>query len=80
MDMDNSVVTAGGKMGGQRPDLVCEHMIQSTAHVLWNCTPETCVILLASVTPINSVKRKKMKFKISNSKAILPHRRVISRQ
>ena len=26
--------------------------------MLWNCVPETCIILLTSVTPINSIKRK----------------------
>ena len=26
--------------------------------VLWNGAPETCIILLTSVTPINSIKRK----------------------
>ena len=33
-----------------------EHTIQCTDDVLWNCAPETCVILLTSVTPINSIK------------------------
>ena len=38
-----------------------EHTIQGTDDVLWNCAPETCIILLRSVTPINSVTRKKIK-------------------
>ena len=29
--------------------------------MLWNCVPETCIILFACVTPINSIKRKKKK-------------------
>ena len=37
-----------------------EHTIQCTDDVLWNCAPETCIILLNSVTPINSIKRKKI--------------------
>ena len=32
-----------------------EHTIQYTDDVLWNCAPEACVILLTSVTPINSI-------------------------
>ena len=27
--------------------------------VLWNCAPETCIILLTSVTPVNSKKQGK---------------------
>ena len=32
-----------------------EHTIQYTDNVLQNCTPETYIILLTNVTPINSV-------------------------
>ena len=35
-----------------------EYTIQCTDNVLWNCAPETCIILLTSVAPINSIKRK----------------------
>ena len=35
-----------------------EHTVQCTDDVLWNCTPETYIILLTNVTPINSIKRK----------------------
>ena len=35
-----------------------EHTIQCTDDVLWNCAPETCVILLTSVTPIHAIKGK----------------------
>ena len=35
-----------------------EHTIQCTDDVLWNCAPETCIILLTSVTPTHSIKRK----------------------
>lgn len=31
-----------------------EHTIQYTDGVLWNCESETCIILLASITPVNS--------------------------
>ena len=33
-----------------------EHTIQCTDDVLWNCAPETCIILLTIVTPINFKK------------------------
>ena len=36
-----------------------EHIVQCADDVLWNCAPETCVILLTSVAPINSIKSKK---------------------
>ena len=36
-----------------------EHTMQCTDDVLWNCAPETCKLLLTSVTAINSIKRKK---------------------
>ena len=29
---------------------------QYSVDVFWNCAPETCIILLTSVTPINSIK------------------------
>ena len=35
-----------------------KHTIQHTDDVLWNCTPETNIMLLTSVTPINSLTRK----------------------
>ena len=38
-----------------------EHTIQYTDDVLLNCTPETCIILLTNVTPINSIKTIKNK-------------------
>ena len=38
-----------------------EHTIQYTDDVLENCTPETYIILLTNVTPINSIKKKKNK-------------------
>ena len=34
-----------------------EHTIQYTADVLQTCTPETYVISLIIVTPINSIKK-----------------------
>ena len=33
-----------------------EHTIHYTDDVLYNCTPETYIILLTNVTPINSIK------------------------
>ena len=35
-----------------------EYTIHCTDDVLWNCTPETCTILLVSVTPKHSIKGK----------------------
>ena len=48
-------------MGGQmvmEGDLTWggEHTIQCTDDVLWDCTPETYIILLINVIPINSIK------------------------
>ena len=36
-----------------------EHTIQYTDDVLQSCTPETYIILLTNVNPINSIKMKK---------------------
>ena len=36
-----------------------EHTIQRTGDVLQNCTSETCINLLTSVTPIHSIKIRK---------------------
>ena len=44
-----------------------EHTIQCTDDVLQNCAPETCIILLTSVTPINSIKRKMKKKRFNSS-------------
>lgn len=35
-----------------------EHTIQYAGDVLWNCTPESNIILFINVTPINSVINK----------------------
>ena len=45
------------KGDGWRLDLGGEHTIQCTDDVLWKCAPESCLILLTSVTPINSIKK-----------------------
>ena len=44
-------------------NLTCsdEQTIQYTDDVLQNCTPETYIILLTNVTPINSMKSKNTK-------------------
>ena len=34
------------------------HTVRCTDHVLRKCAPETCVILLTNVTPINSNKKR----------------------
>ena len=47
---------AGINGDGRRLDLGGEHTIQRTDDVLWNCPPETYIILLTNVTPINSIK------------------------
>ena len=38
-----------------------EHTTRCVDDVLWNCAPETCILLLTNVKPINSKKRKKTK-------------------
>ena len=43
-----------------------EHTIQCTDGVFWNRAPDTCVILLTSVTPQNAIKRKEKKKKKIN--------------
>ena len=43
----------------RRLDLGCEHTTHCAFSMMWNCAPETCAILLTSINPINSVKRKK---------------------
>ena len=52
-----------GKRGmncdGGRSDWGGEHTPQYTDGVLWNCTPETYIVLLTNVAPINSIERKK---------------------
>ena len=35
-----------------------KHTIQYTGDVLQNCIPDTYIILLTNVTPINSIKNK----------------------
>ena len=40
-----------------------EHTIQYTDDVLQNCTPETYIILLTNVTPINSIRKKRQQMR-----------------
>ena len=50
-----------------------EHTVQCTDNVLQNCTLETYIILLTSVTPVNTIKffkEKSLEFKEWNNKAI----------
>ena len=35
-----------------------EHTIQYTDNILWNYTPESNIILLTNVTPLNIIKKK----------------------
>ena len=37
-----------------------EHTMQCIHNMLYNCAPEICILLLTGVTPINSIKRKKI--------------------
>ena len=48
-----------------------EHITQYTDDVLWNCTPETNIILLTNVTPIYSRKKVENKNKIKFDKSVL---------
>ena len=63
---DNSVVIARGWRWGHgekgKGGLTWDgkHTMQCTNDVLWNYAPETCIIVLTSATPQNSMKRKKM--------------------
>ena len=41
----------GGINGGGDLTWGGEHTIQCTDGVLWNCTPETCIILLTILSP-----------------------------
>ena len=43
---------------GRRVDLGGKHTIECADDVLWNCAPETCIILLTSDSPINLIKKK----------------------
>ena len=43
-----------------------EHTIQCTDDVLQNWTPETYIILLTNVTPMHSIKTKKIHKKLSH--------------
>ena len=47
-----------GEVEEGKGEIKGEHTIQCTCDVLWNCAPETCIVLLTKVTPINSRKRK----------------------
>ena len=38
---------------------VGKHTIRCTVDVLWKCIPETYVILLTNVGPINSMKKER---------------------
>ena len=40
-----------------------EHTVRGTEDVLWNCAPETCVILSTSVTPSKFSKKKRKRIK-----------------
>ena len=35
-----------------------EHAMQYTDDIPQNCAPETCIISLVNVTPINSIKKR----------------------
>ena len=50
-----------------------EHTIQYTDDGLQNHTPETYIILLTNVTPINSIQIKKIKYKIKNTTVSTSH-------
>ena len=39
-----------------------EHMMRYADNMLQSCTPETCMLLLINVTPINSIKTSFMNF------------------
>ena len=45
-----------------------EHTTQHTDGVLQSCVPETYIILLSNVTPINSIKKENKKRKENDGK------------
>ena len=49
-------------MWQQRETWGDEHTIQYTDDVLYNCTPETYIILLTTATPIKSINKKANKY------------------
>ena len=57
-------------MKGDQLTEVLGHTIQYT-DALYNCTPETYIILLTSVAPINSIKKKKKCLKINHPAELL---------
>ena len=48
-------------------DLFCKHTIQHKDDVLQNCTPETYLILLTNIIPINSIKKFSTKYQLKGS-------------
>lgn len=51
----------GGDDGGLTWHGSSKHTAQYTDDMLWNCVPETCIVLLVNATLINSMKGKKRK-------------------
>ena len=39
--------------------------------VLWSCVPETCILLLTNVTPMNAIKRKRLQLLKENAILII---------
>ena len=56
----------------RRLDLGCEHTMQYTDNVLWNCVLETCIILFTNLMSINSVKTVVKDLYTENCKTLLP--------
>ena len=54
-----------------------EHTTQHTNKVLQNCTPQTYVILLTNVTPINSIKFLKKKMKRLQTQSCTAHKDIL---
>ena len=51
----------GREVNGDGQRLGVANTVQCTDDVLWNCAPDTCVILLACVAAIKSNKKEKKK-------------------
>lgn len=44
-----------------------DHTVQCTGSVLWNCAPETCIVLLTSVHSNKSNKKGKINKRINKT-------------
>ena len=58
----------GREVNGDGQRLGVANTVQCTDDVLWNCAPDTCVILLACVAAIKSNKKEKKETRVEDIK------------